>query len=366
MSGLRFSFPVWAALAMLIAGGGCQPEEQIRQYRVARLPDSQPATARGRESSTPQRMLAAVVPRDDRAWFFKITGPDEEVAGLEKPFLEFLHSLQFSPVDGAPTWKLPEGWSRSNAADSSGMRFATINAGSQELTIIPLATSGSREETILKNINRWRGQLGLAAVTQEELADSGVVSFKVNGQPVTAVNLFGRGSGTMSRAPFAGGGLPGGGNRPGPQPGPAAGGATGAKLTYTVPAGWTERPASGMRKAALEVKADGQTAEITVIDLNAAASARLPNVNRWREQIGLKPVTQEQLDASMKTIRMGEVEGDLVELVGPSDADRPETILGVIAEHGGKAWFIKLRGDAELAAKEKKRFEEFSRSIRLP
>ncbi|MCA9114295.1 MAG: hypothetical protein KDA79_04365 [Planctomycetaceae bacterium] len=348
-------------LLCTMAGFGCQQEESISRYRVARL-ESQPA-AGDMTPSAPQRMLAAVVPHEDRAWFFKIMGPDEPVAALAEPFVGFLKTLKFSPADGAPTWQLPEGWSRSDAEDRSGMRFATIQAGSQELTVIPLPAGETREQTVLSNINRWRGQVGLKPVTTAELKDSGAVSFEVDGHEVTMVNLYGTPTGGMSGAPFAGG-LTGTGGAAPPRTDrtpPAAGG----KLKYEVPAGWTERPASGMRKAAFEVKQAGKSVEITVIDLAAAAGARLPNVNRWRGQIGLKAVTQEELDAAIQKIDMGGTPGDYVVLVGPEDADKPETILGVIAEHGGKSWFVKLHGSSELAAKEKERFEQFARSLRF-
>jgi hypothetical protein len=60
------------------------------------------------------------------------------------------------------------------------------------------------------------------------------------------------------------------------------------------------------------------------------------------------------------------VAGKFVELVAPEDASPRETILGVIAIRGDQSWFVKLKGDSKLAAREKERFETFVKSIRFP
>ena len=42
------------------------------------------------------------------------------------------------------------------------------------------------------------------------------------------------------------------------------------------------------------------------------------------------------------------------------------SILGVMAAAGGRVWFTKLLGDADLAQREKPRFEAFVKSLALP
>jgi len=48
---------------------------------------------RGEGSKTP-RLLAAILPRGGETWFFKMTGPDETVAGAKPAFLQLLGSLR--------------------------------------------------------------------------------------------------------------------------------------------------------------------------------------------------------------------------------------------------------------------------------
>jgi hypothetical protein len=120
-----------------------------------------------------------------------------------------------------------------------------------------------------------------------------------------------------------------------------------------------------MRKAAFKVR-DGQAeVEITVIDLAAAAGEPLSNINRWREQVKLPAITAADLPKEARPVDFAGVAGMFVESVGPEGESPRETILGVIAVRGDRSWFVKLKGDAALAAREKQRFEAFVKSIRL-
>ena len=139
-----------------------------------------------------------------------------------------------------------------------------------------------------------------------------------------------------------------------------------ATLKYETPKGWKPQPIGGMRKAAFTVENDDQKAEMTVIDLAAAAGALLPNVNRWRDQMQLSPTTQADLDREVKKLPIGDTEGQYVELSSPKDVKPPKTMLGVVAIHGNQAWFFKFTGDAPLVKREKKHFEEFVRSVKFP
>ncbi len=105
--------------------------------------------------------------------------------------------------------------------------------------------------------------------------------------------------------------------------------------------------------------------EVTAIDLIARGNDLLPNVNRWRGQIQLEEIDQAELDDSRRRIQLGDVEGDYVELVGPEGTEPRQAILAVMALQDGKAWFFKLWGDAELAQREKDRFEQFVQSVRF-
>jgi hypothetical protein len=164
----------------------------------------------------------------------------------------------------------------------------------------------------------------------------------------------------MGSAPFAGGGK----TRPPRAPSASS---TPSKLSFKAPPTWTpgelESSRGGFsvrRDAVFEVKDGDRRVEITVTKLPAAAGATLPNVNRWRGQIGLDAISAEQFGQEKKQLDVTGIPADYVQFSGSE-----QSILGVIAERDGLAWFIKLQGDKELAAREQQNFEDFVRSIRF-
>jgi hypothetical protein len=383
---------IWVFVAGAAAGlAGCERAETISQYTVPRadqiqLPapqteggaSNEPAATAGR----PERMLGAIVSQKDQTWFFKLTGPIPDVTAEEPRFTRFCQSIDFSQGN-SPTWELPAGWSQS---PGSGMRFATITVSPGpppvEMTVIPLPTGAAPyEQQLLENVNRWRGQLSLPPQTAVELSQAKEELKSKDGSTVTIVRL----TGTASGRGMGGGALAGG--MGGPFSGPAAGGsarpassstadpsepggnaapaAPPVSISYDTPDGWKEGTVGGLRKAAFEVIADGRRVETTVIDLPIAAGDRLANINRWRGQVGLSPLTADTLPAAITPIEVGPLKGDFVEIVGDPNAARPQTILGVIVDHDAFTWFVKLQGDSELAAQQKESFQQFARSLRF-
>ena len=137
-------------------------------------------------------------------------------------------------------------------------------------------------------------------------------------------------------------------------------------FAFKAPEGWTPAKTDSIRKAAFQVQDGKRQVEVTVVDLPASAGALLPNVNRWRLQVQLEAIAEEELSRVVSKLQIGGVEASYVELVGPEQAQPRETILGAVAIHGDKAWFFKLKGDAELAGREKERFAAFLQSVTFP
>lgn len=137
------------------------------------------------------------------------------------------------------------------------------------------------------------------------------------------------------------------------------------RLTYRVPEGWSSGPlvvsrggVQVRRDAAFEVARDGQRVEITVTSLPAAAGSLPANLNRWRQQMQLEPISEEEVSQQARKVPVGDTQGDYVQIFGPDQA-----ILGVVVPRNDTAWFVKLQGDRALAAREKARFEAFVASL---
>jgi hypothetical protein len=128
-------------------------------------------------------------------------------------------------------------------------------------------------------------------------------------------------------------------------------------LHYTAPEGWTEVAPTAMRN--VNFQAGNPALECYVTMLAGDGGGPLPNVNRWREQVGLPATSAAEL-AAMPRIPMLGAEGVLVEAVG---ADK--TIIGTVASVGGRAVFVKLIGPSALAPQEKAHFVAFCGSLAL-
>ncbi|MHB0955804.1 MAG: hypothetical protein ACYC0X_05425 [Pirellulaceae bacterium] len=87
---------------------------------------------------------------------------------------------------------------------------------------------------------------------------------------------------------------------------------------WTLPESWQEKESTGERGATLSVDVDGQSLEVSVIPLTTGASvdSLLDNINRWRAQMQLPPLTAEQLPAETMTLELPAGQATLVSLVG--------------------------------------------------
>jgi hypothetical protein len=340
---------------------GCSDSDAISSYLA-------PVSNAGDAHSSPagkQALLGAIVPHGEQCWFFKMVGPPELMEAEQERFHAFIRSIRFSEDDKAtPTWTLPAGWAQTAG---SGMRYATLRFGTAasagELTVIGLPTADSSDEDyVLSNVNRWREQLQLPPIDAAALASQATV-IRLEGGNATIVQMHGHGGGTgsertsprMADAMHA--------HPPLPAHAESTSHSRPSQLKFTVPDGWKQEAASGMRNAAFTVREGDQTVEITVIALSAEAGELLPNVNRWREQLLLPQTSSGDLAASTQKIGIGPAVGDFVAVAGPSDATRPQTILAAMTLYGGRSWFIKLMGDSDLAAREEDRFKSFVRSV---
>ena len=128
-------------------------------------------------------------------------------------------------------------------------------------------------------------------------------------------------------------------------------------LKYDKPEEWTEAPPKQFQLARFLAKDGEQTAEIAV---SRAGGVRAANINRWRGQLGLNPLSPEELKQAGQPFEVGSKKGELIEIVAEDRA-----LLGVMIPDGDQSWFIKLTGHAALAVKERTRFEAFAKSLKL-
>lgn len=139
---------------------------------------------------------------------------------------------------------------------------------------------------------------------------------------------------------------------------PVAESPTPQSVVWTAPAGWTPDPEPRQFRVATYTTQEG--VEVAVSALGGRAGGIVPNINRWRGQLGLPPI-----DAS-------EVEGDLVAVTGSDplvrvlDIQNDQRAVVAIVEPGdGQTWFVKATDDIARLDGVKGELIEFARSIRL-
>jgi hypothetical protein len=358
----------------------CSKQEDISRYSVPRLSVKtglEPAAGSGKSaSSEPDRMLVALIQRGEQTWFFKLTGPESVVEPEKKQFIAFIRSLKFGKETDQPEWELPEGWRR---LPSTPTRFATLQIGpmenSLELTVIPLRTApGEFDDYVLANINRWREQLVLPPFDSTEAMRAGEPAGwltelqTADGAKAIVANMLGKNIGASRHKSAMASDLPPShppisGSLPSP---PVGSSPREPELTFKTPEGWSVGQVGGMRAAAFEVTEGEQKVEVTAISLPATGSDLLANVNRWREQLDLGPMTQDELAKSLELVPIGESTAEYIEIYGAEDSAPRKAIFGAIANAGSVTWFFKLTGNAELAQRERGRFQEFVQSVKIP
>ena len=114
------------------------------------------------------------------------------------------------------------------------------------------------------------------------------------------------------------------------------------------------------------VKGPGQQAEITVMDFPAsggsAMSDPLTNLNRWRDELGMQALAEEDLPGQFEAIELGGTKGNFAALFPENDAG--QATLVAMAERDGLIWFFKMKGDRDLVAAQQGKFREVLKSVR--
>jgi len=204
------------------------------------------------EAKKPGRLLGAWLKQPDRTWFFKLMGDDALVAAQRDAFLAFLQSVTIDaapagaafaapaqaqstndlPKGGSPpfapfangampdtstapaatapaadlTWSAPADWSAKPLGSMRLGSFTVHGTDGAEADVSIIAFPGEAGG-LLANINRWRGQLGLAPLAEGDQAAATTALDSAGGLRFTVVDFAGQSAGAPSRllggiAPF--------------------------------------------------------------------------------------------------------------------------------------------------------------------
>lgn len=276
------------------------------------------------------RLLGAFIGNGDTVWLFKLSGPIADMKSAADSFATFIKTVHFKS-GSTPGWELPKGW---EVLPGTAVRFATLKLGKD--SALEMAVEAVPIKETLDSINEWRGEFDLYPLMSHELFADATRLTLASGPIATLIDYIGTPAPVRPAEAI-----------PPEQPLP---------FEYETPEQWKKAPNGIMAKLTFVVQTGPQTkVEITV---TPSGGELLANINRWRGQVGLPPVTAEEASKIVKPLQADGVNQQYLKLVGAK-----ETILGVIFERDG--WFFKLRGDKELAERERERFEAFVRSVKF-
>ncbi len=362
---------------------GCQPDLQVETYTVERTAPARPPLDATEVLEQLDHILVAIVPQDDKAWFFKLVGKAPAIGRQRGAFREFMATVKLADVSAkTPSWELLAGWKVKE--EVVAMRAATLvvpdSGGDLELAVSSLPLTVDWEEFLVPNVNRWLRQLQRA-----KLPKATVLGLKkeVPTQDATAT-LFEL-SGVMSKRPMGGkmGGNPHEGlgiappstrpatppTQPSTQPSTTPP-ASSKELTYKTPEGWLPGKMSMMRKAAFLLPGGGPADGVTVTSFPAAPGTQMAdvalNIQRWAGQVGMDLPKGESLDELTEPITVSGIEGTYAELTSPSEAATQQAIYVAMVEREGQVWFFKMHGKPELVSGQRDAFREFLGSVAFP
>ena len=136
---------------------------------------------------------------------------------------------------------------------------------------------------------------------------------------------------------------------------------TPASVPWTVPSGWTQDPKERPMRVATFRAGEGENAvEVAVSQFPGDVGGLLANVNRWREQVGLEPITEEQLPSVIQTFENPGFKGATMRLNG----EKKHMLAAAIKEDkANRTWFVKAVGTPAQADAHEAAMKAFAQSF---
>jgi hypothetical protein len=320
------------------------------------------------------------------------------------------HAMRATPK---VTYTTPEGWREAGAGEMrvAGFTITGTNGQSAQVAVTPLPGMAGRETLI---VNMWRQQVGLSELAADE-ADKQLTAVDIGGEPGKMFDMAGKSAlgetirivtamahkGEMSwfyklqgddelvlaekpkfvaflksvkieDAPAAGALPPD--HPPISRPGTMAGAVTEQRPpkprqggpTWTVPTGWKEIDGGQFLFTKFIIAGEaGAQATVNVSVSAGDGGGLLPNINRWRGQLGHGSWSEAELKKNTQEIDVAGGKAIYLELSGTDSAtEKPAATLGAQVVRNGQTWYYKLMGEPALVAAHKENFTSFVKGVK--
>jgi hypothetical protein len=138
------------------------------------------------------------------------------------------------------------------------------------------------------------------------------------------------------------------------------------ELSWITPKGWENGGDKPMRALTFFTGDMSDPAEVMVTRLGGTKFGELlDNINRWRAQVGLGPVTKVD-DQPSERITLAGKPAAYFDFTGPGSEQRPNRrMLLAMSLNNNDVWFFKMIGPQQVVASEKGNFEQFLKSVEI-
>ena len=306
-----------------------------------------------------------------------------------------------APAPALPPIAPPEGWVQQPADQFSLVKFA-VRGKDGAAANITVSTLPPSEEAA--NVNRWRRQVGLEPASVEDVAKLREPA-KIGGHEAALFDLTGTTPDTKKKTrivaamarlgddmwffkmtgddglvaeqkaafakfaatfPLPGHDHPVEETTPAPTAPPAKTDAPPPAKTepaatssgrWKTPASWKEEAPGAMQEAKFTA-ANGQ-AVVTISIFPGETGGLRANVDRWRRQIGLGPISDEDLPKVQAPLDLPGATATVVDMNG-----KEQRLVVALVVRGESSWFFKLLGEPAAVGTEKKAFLEFVKTAK--
>ena len=132
-------------------------------------------------------------------------------------------------------------------------------------------------------------------------------------------------------------------------------------LSWDLPSTWVPSKGHSMRLASFDIPFSNGVGDLSIVSLGGESGGLLANVNRWRKQINLVPITENEI-LSLSTKGESKIGPYRVfKMINESNINK--AILAAVLPTTGKTFYIKLTASITGVAELELVFQKFCSSI---
>ncbi|MFT3870599.1 MAG: hypothetical protein QM715_19285 [Nibricoccus sp.] len=152
-----------------------------------------------------------------------------------------------------------------------------------------------------------------------------------------------------------------------PSPGMTVSNKPRAGLTWQKPDAWQEQTGKSMRVASFLLgEKDGVNTELAVTAFPGDVGGDFANVNRWRGQIQLPPISEAELPSAITSLDLPTGKFQLIDITSTEpllDGKFKARILGAWLKQPDHTWFFKITGDEATVGGQRDNLLAFLRTV---